>query len=110
MIGLFFQIFITMMFTKFRLNITKDIIKKNPICKSFNFFFHQVISYYSRRGGVGGVSIITEKSDFSLNSQLLIRDANPDDQGTYTCSLSNANVEAKTRVFVLKGKKSVISS
>ncbi len=24
-------------------------------------------------------------------------------QGTYTCSLSNANVEAKTRVFVLKG-------
>jgi hypothetical protein len=64
----------------------------------------QVISYYSRRGGLGGVSIITEKSDYSLVSQLLIRDANPDDQGTYTCSLSNNNVEAKTRVFVLKGE------
>ncbi len=43
-----------------------------------------MISYYSRRGGLGGVSIITEKSDYSLLSQLLIRDANPDDQGTYT--------------------------
>jgi hypothetical protein len=43
-------------------------------------FFSKVISYYSRRGGLGGVSIINEKSDFSLLSQLLIRDANPDDQ------------------------------
>ena len=40
----------------------------------------QVISYYSRRGGLGGVSVVTEKSDFSLTSFLLIRDANADDQ------------------------------
>ncbi len=48
--------------------------------KTICFAFSKVISYYSRRGGLGGVSIINEKSDFSLLSQLLIRDANPDDQ------------------------------
>jgi hypothetical protein len=46
----------------------------------FLFSILQVISYYSRRGGLGGVSVVTEKSDFSLTSYLLIRDANADDQ------------------------------
>lgn len=43
----------------------------------------KVISYYSPRSGSGGVSIITEKSDFNLNSQLIIRDAQPEDQVIY---------------------------
>jgi len=65
------------------------------------FWYHEgkVISYYSDRGGLGGVSIVTEKGEVTV-SQLLIKGATVKDQGSYTCDPSNT-VVAATRVFVL---------
>ena len=41
--------------------------------------FIQVISYYSNRGGQGGVSIINDKGEITV-SQLLIKGANKNDE------------------------------
>lgn len=83
------------------INLTCMITDTNQHPKHI-FWYHEqeVISYYSSRGGMGGVSIITEFGPVTT-SQLLIKDANNRDQGTYTCSPSNTD-EASTRVFVLK--------
>ena len=43
------------------------------------FFVFQVISYYSNRGGLGGVSLVTVKGVETV-SQLLIKDANEKDE------------------------------
>ena len=43
------------------------------------FFDFQVISYYSNRGGLGGVSLVTVKGVETV-SQLLIKDANEKDE------------------------------
>merc|ERR1711997_633447 len=65
------------------------------------FWYHdgKVISYYSDRGGMGGVSIVTMKGEVTV-SQLLIKGATVKDQGSYRCDPSNT-AEATTRVFVL---------
>ena len=81
-----------------------------------------MISYYSNRGGLGGVSLVTVKGVETV-SQLLIKDANEKDevslfifqfwkdmlrnkllfQGSYTCDPSCCP-DATTRVFVLDGE------
>eukprot|EP00093_Oithona_nana_P012720 12720.XXX_330409_327805_1 [CDS] Oithona nana genome sequencing. len=65
------------------------------------FWYHdeKVISYYSNRGGLGGVSLVTVKGVETV-SQLLIKDANEKDEGSYTCDPSCCP-DATTRVFVL---------
>ncbi|XP_049827274.1 zwei Ig domain protein zig-8-like isoform X1 [Schistocerca gregaria] len=59
----------------------------------------QEINYDSERGGV---SVITEKGDFTT-SYLLIQRADAPDSGTYTCSPSNANTKS-VAVHVLNGE------
>ena len=88
----------------------------------------KVISYFSGRNGLGGVSIVMEKvaliggtrNGQSLNgalhssnnqddklravSSLLIRGAHSSiDEGKYTCSSSDGTTEASTRVYVIEG-------
>jgi len=65
------------------------------------YWYHRgkVISYYSNRGGQGGVSIINDKGEITV-SQLLIKGANKNDEGSYMCDPSNSE-DATTRVFVL---------
>ena len=50
-----------------------------PKIFSIFFFVSQVISYYSNRGGLGGVSLVTVKGVETV-SQLLIKDANEKDE------------------------------
>ena len=58
-----------------------------------------VISYDSKRGGV---SVVTEKGEFTT-SQLLIQRARSSDSGVYRCVPSNT-VEAKINLHILRGK------
>jgi hypothetical protein len=60
--------------------LTCEIVGTNAPPKHI-FWYHEekVISYYSNRGGLGGVSIVTEKGEVTV-SQLLIKDANVNDQ------------------------------
>lgn len=53
--------------------------QKVDIFSFFLSFFLQVISYYSNRNGLGGVSIVTEKGEVTV-SQLLIKGATIEDQ------------------------------
>jgi len=81
-------------------NLTCVVSGTNAVPKEI-FWYHEgkVISYYSDRGGLGGVSIVTEKGEVTV-SQLLIKGATVKDQGSYRCEPSNT-AEATTRVFVL---------
>lgn len=82
------------------INLTCVVSGTNAAPKEI-FWYHEgkVISYYSDRGGLGGVSIVTEKGEVTV-SQLLIKGATVKDQGSYRCEPSNTS-EATTRVFVL---------
>ena len=62
--------------------------QKVDIFSFFLSFFLQVISYYSNRNGLGGVSIVTEKGEVTV-SQLLIKGATIEDQVRKILNLVN---------------------
>jgi len=82
------------------INLTCVISGTNAPPKNI-FWYHQekVISYFSNRGGLGGVSIHNVKGDDTI-SQLLIKDANKIDEGSYMCDPIISD-SARIRVFVL---------
>ena len=69
------------------------------------FWYHngEVVSYYSSRGGI---SIIMRRGveETITMSSLIIRQAGPEDQGTYTCRPETGDFKtARTRLFIGQG-------
>ncbi|XP_003699994.1 zwei Ig domain protein zig-8 [Megachile rotundata] len=72
-----------------------------PPAYIFWYYYEQVLSYDSPRGGI---SVITEKGGDVTTSWLLIQIAQPSDSGEYNCKPSNANT-ASIKVHVLNGER-----